>query len=324
MTRLPFSRADLAAVSAVALSLVAIASPASAQSFIQKLFGFGDDAQQAPVATPAANVQIPSYRFQSRPRDRFPTERSEEITERVGPSDSEGPFQTMCVRTCDGFYFPLRYNAKNKHFRLDARACKSACGENAKLFVYSTRGGSPETMRDLAGRRYTDLETAFAFRTNISSACRCQPEPWSAEATARHDEYARIEAEEQAKTEALDRAKDIAIVRRNEVFGPPAPEQKPAETASTEQYQPDVERVEPMKPAVAVAPVALAKSPKQKLAKAPKPAAPTPAAKVTKVSAPAAAPTQPQKSSSGFAGLFGGGGKYVYPGDPVPQQIRRQ
>jgi hypothetical protein len=319
MTRLPFSRAELAAVISVAACLLVIASPAAAESFFQKLFGFGGNAQPAPVAKSAATVQIPAYRFQSRPRQYLRTEPVEQHDDAGGPPDSEGPFQTMCVRTCDGFYFPVRYNAKKKHFGHDAEACRASCGENARLFVYSTRGGSPDTMRDLSGRRYTDLETAFAFRTSISSACRCQPEPWSPEANARHDEYARIEAEERAKTEAEDRAKDIAAVRSKDVYGPPAPEKLTAE-APSETYEPIANAKAETLKAIAVAPMGLTAS-KPKLEKQAKAAK---AARVVKTTASAPQQQQPQsqKPSSGFAGLFSGGGKYVYPGDPQPT-VRR-
>jgi len=58
------------------------------------------------------------------------------------------------------------------------------------LFVYRNPGGGIEDMKDLEGRPYNKLDTAFLYRTQYLSDCKCQPHPWEAEAADRHSKYA--------------------------------------------------------------------------------------------------------------------------------------
>lgn len=87
------------------------------------------------------------------------------------PSSEAGPYTTMCVRSCDGFYFLLRQNAHPEYFELDAQMCASECGAEARLFYFPFHGGDPATMIDLAGRKYADEPHAFAFRKAIAPGC---------------------------------------------------------------------------------------------------------------------------------------------------------
>ena len=175
----------------IALS-ISMAPPAVAQSFFQKLFGFGggQSARQLP-ARPQTQT-IPSHRFEYRPRpyqQSYPGSDDE-----IGPPDSGGPYRTMCVRSCDGFYFPLRHNAKRRNFAADAKSCRAACGTEARLFYYSLNGGSTETMIDLAGRNYKELPHAFGYRKALVQGCACKPVPWSYEEAARHRQYEAVDA----------------------------------------------------------------------------------------------------------------------------------
>lgn len=112
---------------------------------------------------------------------------------------ASGRFQTMCVRSCDGFYFPLRQNAVPQNFARDAEACTAGCGAAGRLFYFPVSGGGPETMVDLAGHKYADDPNAFAFRKAISPQCACKPAPWSAAAAAEHERYASDAAERRLK-----------------------------------------------------------------------------------------------------------------------------
>ncbi len=115
------------------------------------------------------------------------------------PISAAGRFQTMCVRTCDGFYFPLRQNAVPQNFARDAEACTAGCGAAGRLFYFPVSGGGPETMVDLDGHKYADDPNAFAFRKAISPQCSCKPAPWSAAAAAQHERYASDTAERRLK-----------------------------------------------------------------------------------------------------------------------------
>jgi hypothetical protein len=105
------------------------------------------------------------------------------------PLDADGPYRTLCVRLCDGYYFPVRTYAKREHFAADAHTCKTSCRSPAELYTHPTFGGAPSTMVDLAGRKYAELPSAFLFKTEIKPDCTCKPPAWSEEALARHRSY---------------------------------------------------------------------------------------------------------------------------------------
>ena len=98
-------------------------------------------------------------------------------------------YRTLCVRTCDGFYFPIGDNVGRERLHQDARACTARCDGEAKLFYYPTNGGSVETMVDMTGRPYAQTETAFLYRKTLVQGCTCKAAPWSAESAARHQGY---------------------------------------------------------------------------------------------------------------------------------------
>lgn len=109
-------------------------------------------------------------------------------TERAG---FRGTYRTVCVRLCDGYFFPISFSTTPERFAHDAAACQSSCTTSpARLYVYPNPGGEPEQMVDLEGKPYTALKSAFLFRTNYDAACTCKPQPWSKEALARHRAYA--------------------------------------------------------------------------------------------------------------------------------------
>lgn len=173
---------------------IALAPPAEAQSFFQKLFGVGPGQAPPPAARVPARP-LPSVRFQHR-RQRSWHPSIAPAEEEIGPPDSGGPYRTVCVRACDGFYFPLRQNAWRRNFASDVKSCRNACGEEARLYYYPVNSGSTDTMTDLAGRPYTEMPYAFAYRKALVSGCSCKPAPWSREEAARHQSYAVAEAAE--------------------------------------------------------------------------------------------------------------------------------
>lgn len=99
----------------------------------------------------------------------------------------QATYRTLCVRLCDGYYWPISYSASQGQIGVDAQQCESSCGTPAALYMHRT-GGSVEHMVDLAGKPYADLPTAFLYRKKFVAACRCKPEPWSEEAQAAYKE----------------------------------------------------------------------------------------------------------------------------------------
>ncbi len=183
-------------------SAIALAPPAEAQSFFQKLLGFGSGSAPAPAAqTPARPV--PPVRFQHRNARRWHP-RPQNAEEEIGPPDSGGPYRTVCVRACDGYYFPLRHSAWRRNFASDVKSCRNACGDEARLYYYPVNGGSTDTMTDLAGRPYSEMPNAFAYRKALVSSCTCKPAPWSREEAARHQSYAAEVAAAQTPVPAAE------------------------------------------------------------------------------------------------------------------------
>ena len=165
---------------ALALTLVGAAGThANAEGFFSKLLNWGGSRRVEP------RIEPPPYHFgYSGPRFEFGR----------GYGDSGWPqdnarYRTLCVRTCDGFYFPIGDNVGRERLHQDARTCEARCDGEARLYYYPTSGGSPETMVDLAGRPYAQTPTAFLYRKTLVQGCACKPAPWSAESAARHRGY---------------------------------------------------------------------------------------------------------------------------------------
>lgn len=89
-----------------------------------------------------------------------------------------GGYRTLCVRTCDGFFFPISSAASPADFGRDERTCKMMCpGTSAELYYHSVPDQESEDMVSARGNEpYTALPTAFAYRNTakpMSQACSC-------------------------------------------------------------------------------------------------------------------------------------------------------
>jgi hypothetical protein len=79
-----------------------------------------------------------------------------------------------CVRTCDGFYFPLGATSASER-EMEAH-CTSLCPAAPTTVVTGGAGGDIETFRSLRGRAYGQMPNAFAYRRGLDSSCSCQPQ----------------------------------------------------------------------------------------------------------------------------------------------------
>lgn len=102
-------------------------------------------------------------------------------------------FRTVCVRLCDGAYFPVSFSTTRSRFNADASRCQSGCSSPARLFIVKPEG-APEDMVDVRGAAYADLPNAFKFRTAYDPACTCRGQPWDVEAQERHRQLAAVAA----------------------------------------------------------------------------------------------------------------------------------
>lgn len=118
--------------------------------------------------------------------------------------------RTMCVRLCDGYYFPISYSTTSSRFEDDERACERSCASPAKLYVYRNPGEEPEDMVSLKGEAYSKLPTAFQFREKFNQACRCNPHPWEEAAMDRHRKYAEEANRKQLAQQAATQKKSVS------------------------------------------------------------------------------------------------------------------
>jgi hypothetical protein len=86
-------------------------------------------------------------------------------------------YRTLCVRLCDGYYFPISFAIRGSALARDADQCAASCGVEGRLFYHANPGGSVAMMTDLSGRAYTLLPTAFQYRAALVAGCSCQPQP---------------------------------------------------------------------------------------------------------------------------------------------------
>jgi hypothetical protein len=89
-----------------------------------------------------------------------------------------GEYRTMCVRTCDGYFFPMSNAAGLGDFERDQKNCESSC-PGTEMQVFYTRGvndDSASMMSSVSGRPYSELPTAYLYKqpnTARPPACGC-------------------------------------------------------------------------------------------------------------------------------------------------------
>ena len=121
----------------------------------------------------------------------FPGQRQPLLNQLFGGNDPffgddyrESPFdpwstmatrRTVCVRTCDGFYWPISFSTTDDFIGQDAIRCHEMCpGTDVLLFSYRNPGEEPEDMISLSGAPYRSMPYAFLFRQEVAENCSCQ------------------------------------------------------------------------------------------------------------------------------------------------------
>ncbi|MFD1694570.1 DUF2865 domain-containing protein [Roseibium aestuarii] len=85
-------------------------------------------------------------------------------------------YRTLCVRQCDGYFFPLSYKTTRRQFSQDAFRCSEVCpGAETELFVHRNPGGAAEDMVSLSGQPYDGLTNAWRYRSERVENCSCRP-----------------------------------------------------------------------------------------------------------------------------------------------------
>src|SRR5262249_19486005 len=95
---------------------------------------------------------------------------------------ASGTYKTVCVRTCDGGYFPVSFATSPARFADDEKTCKALSpATEAALYAYRNPGEDINSAVSINGQPYTALPNAFKFRAEFNPACACraQGQTWS-------------------------------------------------------------------------------------------------------------------------------------------------
>jgi hypothetical protein len=101
-----------------------------------------------------------------------------------GPATGElaGTYRTLCVRTCDGFYFPISYSTVPSKFPDDERVCQRMCpAAEATLYAHRNPGEDVAQAVSTSGQPYSSMPNAFRYRKEFNAACSCKAagQTWS-------------------------------------------------------------------------------------------------------------------------------------------------
>ncbi|MBO6716375.1 MAG: DUF2865 domain-containing protein [Rhizobiaceae bacterium] len=128
-----------------------------------RLFG-ARESERRPTREPeGAEEQTSAGRIPTRPRTPAP-----------------GNYRTLCVRTCDGYFFPIAYSSSPGLFDRDFKACQAMCpGTEVELYHHRVPDEETDAMiSSVSGEPYTDLASAFLYRDpdyQRASSCQCNP-----------------------------------------------------------------------------------------------------------------------------------------------------
>ncbi len=134
----------------IGAGLLTLATPASAEGLFEMLFGGFH--RQAPPPEAQAYAE-PFHDFFRAP-------------DRLREHADSGPASAYCVRTSDGFYFPVQAHAGVSA----AQACRAFCPASHTR-LYSGSGIDHTVASD--GSRYPDLDTAFLYRKELVAGATC-------------------------------------------------------------------------------------------------------------------------------------------------------
>lgn len=91
---------------------------------------------------------------------------------------ADATYRTMCVRLCDGYYFPVSYQTLPSKFGQDQSICGSRCAAPSSLFVYRNPGSEVEQMISLDGAPYSELPNAYRYRRDYIKGCSCKADQY--------------------------------------------------------------------------------------------------------------------------------------------------
>jgi hypothetical protein len=92
----------------------------------------------------------------------------------VESTEAQAGSKAVCVRTCDGAFFPVSYSASQGRLGGLEDMCRSLC-PNADVSLYTyPPSGQIEQAVSINGAKYMDSPNALKYRTSLDSTCSCK------------------------------------------------------------------------------------------------------------------------------------------------------
>ncbi len=121
-----------------------------APDFIERLFGGRDQIVYPPAGQPDDGAIV-------EPQDSTP----------------RGGSEAICVRTCDGSFFPISYSARRASLGDLQEMCTALCpASEVKLYTRAPR--DMKTAVSIDGDAYTNLANAFKYEKQVVPECSCR------------------------------------------------------------------------------------------------------------------------------------------------------
>jgi hypothetical protein len=140
----------------------------------------------------------------------FSDEESDD-SHRYTPTYGASTYRTLCVRECDGFYFPISTATTENQFRDDEAKCRSQCAAPAQLF-YHRSDQDVDQMVSLSGKPYSEMPNAFRNRKVYIRGCSCNASEYSREEIAKSEEA--LKTAKRADAGSAKSVPDAAFARR--------------------------------------------------------------------------------------------------------------
>jgi hypothetical protein len=132
------------------------AAPAQPTNFLEALFGGGRSGPNT-VETVPLNPDA----TQEKPAD-------------ANPGEARAGSKAVCVRSCDGGFFPVSYSASGGRLQGLEDMCHALC-PNADVSLYTyPAAGEIEQAVSISGARYMDSPAALKYRQSFDSTCSCR------------------------------------------------------------------------------------------------------------------------------------------------------
>ena len=209
--------------------------------------------------------------------------------------DPNGRYRSVCVRLCDGFFYPIHYSTYGSLLGPDAESCQASCAAPAELYVYRNPGQEIEQAVSLSGSAYMDLPVALRFRKEYVNGCSCKQAEYNP--TAIEGANKRAEADPGAQPAGKGKNKPTAAAPPPPQAPAPQAAAPAATTGNQPAPQPSLEVTGSTTPAAPAVPAAV--PPAQKPPAPPAAAVPAPPPPAASAAAdpppPAAPPTVPPR-----------------------------